>query len=242
MEEEQQAAVIADVATDPDPSGSGAGGPVVLEVGVGRINVIHVVTPLVNADGSTTLQVAKGGVFSYHEFPWPASDRLTDEKWRTMLDAGDAPPHQDWTQSFLVAEGEYSQLRDAVQRYQTDVVNLYWMPMDAEYYLNPATEWLRAELETMTAQKQYIGHQLVNSVFRSFDMQSETTAVVTVRETWQDELFVYSGDYPGFDEPVAGKRGPYTLDVTYTLGPAEDGVSWQVTQAVYANQPPAFQP
>ena len=44
------------------------------------------------------------------------------------------------------------------------------------------------------------------------------------------------------DEPVAGKRGPYTLDVTYTLGPAEDGVSWQVTQAVYANQPPAFQP
>jgi hypothetical protein len=241
MEEEQQAAVIADVATDPDPSGSGAGGPVVLEVGVGRINAIHVVTPVVNEDGSITLQVAKGGVFSYYEFPWPAQDRLTDEKWRALLDAGEAPPPQSWMESFLVEEGEFSQLRDAVQRYQNNVINIYWMPMDAEYYLDASTEWLRAETEAMTAQKNYVGHQLVSSVFRSFDMQSQTQAVVTVREIWQDELFVYADDYPTFSETAGARRGPYTLDVTYTLAPAEDGVSWQVTQAVYANQPPAWQ-
>jgi hypothetical protein len=35
-------------------------------------------------------------VYSYYEFLQPASDRLTDEAWRSMLDAGDAPPRPDW--------------------------------------------------------------------------------------------------------------------------------------------------
>jgi hypothetical protein len=97
MDEEPQAAVIADVATAPDPDGDGVPNPVVLEEGVGRINEIYVVVPLITADGTIQLQVAKGGTFAYYEFPWPADDRLTDEKWRTMLDDGTAPDLPEWT-------------------------------------------------------------------------------------------------------------------------------------------------
>ncbi len=102
MDEEPQAAVIADVATDP----GAAEGPIVLEVGVGRIAEIHAVVPVILEDGRVQLQVAKGGVFSYYEFSWPAEDRLTDEKWREMLDSGQAPDLPGWTNSFRVEQGE----------------------------------------------------------------------------------------------------------------------------------------
>jgi hypothetical protein len=46
MEEQPQAAVVADVATDPDPDNDGVPNPAVLEVGVGRINEIHAVVPV----------------------------------------------------------------------------------------------------------------------------------------------------------------------------------------------------
>jgi len=45
--------------------------------------------------------VTKGGVFSYYEFPWPMSDRLTDETWREMLSTGHTPPRPQWTGSFI---------------------------------------------------------------------------------------------------------------------------------------------
>jgi hypothetical protein len=51
-------------------------------------------------DGAGDLQIAKGGVFSYYEFKWPMSDRLTDEAWQAMLDAGQAPEQPDWTSGF----------------------------------------------------------------------------------------------------------------------------------------------
>ena len=90
MDEEPQAAVIADVATDPgSPEGL-----VVLEAGVGRIHPIYVVVPILQADGTYFWQIARGGVFSYYEFTWPGSDRLTDESWRAMLDDGSAPTCQ----------------------------------------------------------------------------------------------------------------------------------------------------
>ncbi|MEJ2560317.1 MAG: DUF3160 domain-containing protein [Anaerolineae bacterium] len=122
LDEDPQAAVIADVATDPDPDGDGAPNPVVLQVGVGRINEIHVVVPLIEADGGIFLQVAKGGTFSYYEFPWPADDRLTDQKWRAMLDTGNAPAPPAWVGSFFTLEGEYSDLQDAIYTFQTSLV------------------------------------------------------------------------------------------------------------------------
>ena len=240
MEEEPQAAVIADVATDPDPEGDGAPNPVVLEEAVGRINEIHVVVPVVEADGTTYLQVAKGGVFSYYEFAWPAEDRLTDEKWRQMLEDGQAPPPPVWIESFFTTEGEYSDLTEAVFRFQESRSTVAW-------YLNVgpaqgvargvALEQLDAEVEALRAEKQYEGRQLVRSEFRSFDRQAEDRAVITVRETWQDALYAFK-DYPGEGGKALSQRGPYTLDVTYTL--EWDEIAWLVTSVIYANEPPAW--
>jgi hypothetical protein len=74
----------------------------VLQVGVGPAYRIYAVVP--HPDGD--LQIAKGGCFSYREFPWPASDRLTDEKWQAMLAGGEAPARPEWTDSFIVPGGQ----------------------------------------------------------------------------------------------------------------------------------------
>ena len=237
MEEEPQAAVIADVATDPAPPAT------VLEEAVGRINPIYVVVPIVQDDGSSYLQVAKGGVFSYYEFPWPITDRLTDEKWRAMLDDGSAPPVPEWTDSFLVGESEYEELNRAVVDYQDSLTQAYWY-QDAENLPGSgnAVEEIKAQIRGWLAEKRYLGHHLLGSSFRSFDLQSPDKAVVTASETWQDSLYAYPGDYPNYDEPAEAQRGPYTLDATYTLERVDQGNRpvWQVTQVVYAEPPPDF--
>jgi hypothetical protein len=236
MEEDPQAAVIADIATDPDPDGDGVPNPVVLEEAVGRVNEIYVVTPMVEDDGTTYLQVAKGGVFSYYEFPWPADDRLTDEKWRQMLDEGQAPPPPAWIESFFTTAGEYGELAAAVFRFQKSLGSAVWF-LTADEMQAEGLETLRDHIEMLRAENQYEGRQLLHSGFRSFDRQTEDRAVVTVREAWKDQLYTFS-DFPGEGgEPIA-QRGPYTLDVTYTLERNESG--WQVTRVTYANEPPSW--
>jgi hypothetical protein len=238
MDEEPQAAVIADVATDPDPEGDGIPNPVVLEEAVGRVDEIHVVVPVVEANGTTTLQVAKGGVFSYYEFPWPADDRLTDEKWRQMLDEGQAPPRPEWIGSFFTSEGEHSDLTESVFQFQRSLVRAVWF-LDSNLALarGPALEQISAEVEALRAEKWYEGRQLIRSQFRSFDRQAQDLAVVTVRETWQGWLYEFD-QYPGQADSPLAERGPYTLDVTYTLEKDESG--WLVVRAVYANEPPTW--
>lgn len=239
MDEEPQAAVIADVATDPDPGGTGALGAMVLEEGVGRIDEIHVVVPVVDDDGSVYLQVAKGGVFSYYEFPWPADDRLTDEAWREMLDANKAPDRPEWIESFWTAEGEYSDLTQAIFSFQENLGLVYWFLEPA--YARAGDEvvaQLGEQVEAMTEAGRYEGRQLLSTDLRSFDRQAEDRAVVTARETWQDALYEL-GDYPGEGGDPLAERGPYTLDVTYTLERSDQG--WLVTRMVYADEPPAWE-
>lgn len=86
--DENPAAIIADVATDPNGQ--------VLEEGTGKISEIYVVVPI---DGK--LRIAKGGVYSYYEFTWPMSDRLTDKKWRELLNSDQAPALPAWTDIFI---------------------------------------------------------------------------------------------------------------------------------------------
>ncbi len=86
--DQNPAAIVADVATDPNGQ--------VLEEGTGKISEIYVVIPI---DGK--LRIAKGGVYSYYEFPWPLSDRLTDKKWREILSSGKAPQLPEWTNAFV---------------------------------------------------------------------------------------------------------------------------------------------
>ncbi|MCB8981495.1 MAG: DUF3160 domain-containing protein [Ardenticatenaceae bacterium] len=240
MDEEPQAAVVADVATAPDPDGDGIPNPVVLEEAVGRINEIYVVVPLINDDGTIQLQVAKGGVFAYYEFPWPADDRLTDEKWRTMLDEGTAPALPEWTNSFFTTATEYAAFQRAIYSFQSSISQAYW---DLEpTYLYAASEAVQnqfaPELDALRAASQYIGRQWISASYRSFDIQAEDRVVVTVRENWEDALYSFT-DYPGEGGDPSATRGPYTLDVTYTLERVDN--RWLVTNVVYNNQPPAWE-
>lgn len=62
-----------------------------LEVGVGKAHAIYVI---VEIEGK--LKLTRGAIFSFYEFPWQSSDRLTDEKWQEMLRNGNAPAQPDW--------------------------------------------------------------------------------------------------------------------------------------------------
>jgi len=88
---DEPAAIIADVATD---AMSGR----VLEVGTGNIFNLFVVIP----DGYGGRHLARGGVYSYYEFPWPMGDRLTDEAWRAKVKSGSVPDQPSWTAAFIV--------------------------------------------------------------------------------------------------------------------------------------------
>jgi hypothetical protein len=41
-----------------------------------------------------------GPVLSYYEFKYPMSDRLTDEKWREILESGKVPERPKWLKSY----------------------------------------------------------------------------------------------------------------------------------------------
>ncbi len=236
MDEEPQSAVIADVATAPDYIRDGVPDPTVLEVGVGRVDEIYVVVPAVREDGTIFLQVAKGAAFSYYEFPWPAEDRLTDDKWREMLDLGETPDRPIWINTFFSTETQYADIQETIYEFQKAIPWAVWDQSERHINTNP---FFQSEIETLQAASQYIGRQWIHADYRLFDLQSPDLAVVTVRETWEDTLYERVGEFPNFDDPVIGHRGPFTLDATYTLAQGEGG--WQVTNLVYANEPPAWQ-
>jgi hypothetical protein len=83
------AMLVSDVASSPGT---------VLEEGSGFIQTIYAVVPV---DGK--LRIARGVVYSYYEFPWQSSDRLTDNAWRTMLFDREAPAAPDWTTTFIAS-------------------------------------------------------------------------------------------------------------------------------------------
>jgi len=81
--------IIADVHTESNTKKA-------LEVGTGKVDWVIVAHKA--KDGRIGLAV--GPMFSYYEFPWPMKDRLTDEKWREMLETD--PPHRpDWIENFI---------------------------------------------------------------------------------------------------------------------------------------------
>jgi hypothetical protein len=90
FEDMANAALVADIATDPDGR--------VLELATGRINEIYVVVP----DGTGKMMVTKGGVFSTYEFTVPLAGRMTDETWKARLTDGKAPAAPEWTGGFIV--------------------------------------------------------------------------------------------------------------------------------------------
>ena len=98
------AAIVTDIATDPNGS--------VLEIGTGKCSEIYVIVPV-----EGVLRIARGSVFSFYQFTQPASERLTDSKWRQMMgiELNDqnmyqqpVVPMESWTQDFQMAHDDYS--------------------------------------------------------------------------------------------------------------------------------------
>ena len=97
------AAIIADIATDPNGS--------CLEVGTGNPSRIYVIVPI---DGE--LHICQGAVYSFYQFEQPLSNRLTDNAWRQMMgialtDDGtynydSAVDQPAWTQSYRYKYGD----------------------------------------------------------------------------------------------------------------------------------------
>lgn len=95
--QEYPAAVVVDIATDPNGT--------VLEAATGNPSGIYV---LVKVEGK--LKIAKGSVYSFYQFPWPMEDRLTDSKWRQMMglqtdesgyyNYNNRLPQPEWTESY----------------------------------------------------------------------------------------------------------------------------------------------
>jgi hypothetical protein len=85
----KETTIVADVHTDTNPPMQ------VLEEGVGYVDLILAAYKL--PDGR--ILVGAGPGFSYYEFKQPLDDRLTDEKWREMLEER-APDRPAWIASF----------------------------------------------------------------------------------------------------------------------------------------------
>ncbi|MCM1387576.1 MAG: DUF3160 domain-containing protein [Bacillus sp. (in: Bacteria)] len=75
------AALVVDIATDPNGT--------VLEAATGNPSDIYVV---VNVAGK--IKIARGSVYTFYQFPWQMSDRMTDAKWRQLM--GIAPDEEGY--------------------------------------------------------------------------------------------------------------------------------------------------
>ena len=69
-----------------------------MEEGVGYVNLILVAYNV--PDGR--IIVGAGPVFSYYEFKHPMDDRLTDEKWKEMLEnEKESPEVPEWVKGIM---------------------------------------------------------------------------------------------------------------------------------------------
>lgn len=88
-EEASKTTLVADVYTEPNYE-------LVLEEGTGYVDMVIVAYKV--PDGRVFL--AAGPVMSHYEFKQPMSNRLTDEKWREMLEEN-PPKRPEWASTYI---------------------------------------------------------------------------------------------------------------------------------------------
>ncbi|MCK6552025.1 DUF3160 domain-containing protein [Myxococcota bacterium] len=236
--DELQAAIVADIATDPNGQ--------VLEQATGRVFELYAAVPI-----EGRLVLAKGAVFSHYEFTVPIAQRLTDEAWRARLDAGDVPPRAEWTKSFIVDEVVSQELAQRIMSFTEAWVSAIWYSDEKSPELYLEGKALAEATSTITEQekkREYVGKKRLLVEFLSFDFQDATHATVTARETWQDEL--NRGDPVEEELEKLGERGPYTIEVTYSLVKrdppkgetpfGDQGAAWKITTIVKRPSEPAW--
>jgi hypothetical protein len=105
--------VIADVHTDANTN-------TVLEEGVGYPYCVYAIC---SVEGQLVL--TRGAGFSYHEFVWPATDRLTDEAWRRILQTASPPAPPAWSENFL-AEADWKNPQPDFYYWKTGTTLWLW--------------------------------------------------------------------------------------------------------------------
>jgi hypothetical protein len=108
----------------------------VLEEGVGYPLDIFVVVP-VNGE----LRISQGAIFSYYEFKWPMSNRLTDGEWQDMLKT-DPPEMPEWMGSFM--DLSVSQMTGERSSFVQDVA---WYPTEMNVSITPESIEVGTEVE-----------------------------------------------------------------------------------------------
>ena len=88
-EKAKKTTIVADVHTDGNTE-------TVLEEGVGHVEMMVIAYKL--PDGR--IIIGAGPVMSHYEFKQPIQDRLTDEKWREMLESN-PPKRPEWTSTYI---------------------------------------------------------------------------------------------------------------------------------------------
>ncbi len=86
---DEKVPIVADIHTDPN-------GKNVLEEGVGPVNTIFVFAPF-----GGKYYIFEGPVFSYYEFTEKISNRLTDEKWKSMIENNKLPEVPVWEKKLI---------------------------------------------------------------------------------------------------------------------------------------------
>jgi hypothetical protein len=89
-------ALVADVHTDPPALEVGDPG-CVLHQGVGNVHLL-----VIAVDNGKDKMLYAGPVLSHYEFEMPGVTRKSDSEWRKELGESIAPPHPEWTKSYLV--------------------------------------------------------------------------------------------------------------------------------------------
>jgi len=118
-QEDESMAVVADVHTDLNSN-------MVLEEGVGYPMNIFVIVPV---DGE--LRITQGALFSYYEFQWKISNRLTDGEWQKNLESN-PPALPIWTGSFIDLS-----LNPELGKPFSVESEMTWRPMQIDVNINP---------------------------------------------------------------------------------------------------------
>jgi hypothetical protein len=108
-ETDDRTAGIVDIHTDPI-SGK------VLEVATGNPFVIYVVVE----DPMGKLRLTRGGTFSYYEFKYSTTDRLSDEEWHEILDTN-PPSLPEWIQKSIPILNNENNISLIVTAFYVDV-------------------------------------------------------------------------------------------------------------------------
>jgi len=163
-----------------------------------------------------------------------------------MLDDGKAPPIPGWTFSFLSKTTVESEVVEGVRTFHRIMVGELWYDPVTFYdqlrkggNLNNLDQFMLSQLEPLAKARQYEGRQNIETHFRSFDLKDKNTAIVTTREVWRSELHNYASEAME-DGPKIAVRGPYTIDVTYTLTKNQNNGLWTVSNIVVNGTLPAW--